>query len=80
MYKLICVIIIILLTGCNKINETNVNNTLLSDIVNIGVPYKDNIDVYKFNYKNHQYLYFTPYSQLQHGSIVHDPDCPCLKQ
>ena len=78
MKKIILILItVITLTGCYGNINTKVDNTPLSDVININIPYSTgNINVYKFNYKNHHYIYFAPYANLAEGSIVHDPDCP----
>ena len=70
---LILFITIITLTGCDynpKLEiRTRMENNIITDMTK-----------YHFNYNGHQYIYFTPYVHLKEGSIVHDPDCPCLKQ
>ena len=66
---LILFITVIILTGCNYNLQERTENNIITDMTK-----------YHFNYKGHQYIMFAPYSALQHNAIVHDPDCPCLKQ
>lgn len=72
--KKLIFIITILLTGCvdynprKEIRERMETNTI------------PNMNKYHFNYNDHQYIMFAPYSVIDHNTIVHDPDCPCLKQ
>lgn len=70
---LILFITIITLTGCDYNPKQEVKNWMENEIIT-------NMEKYHFNYNGHQYIYFTPYAHLKDGSIVHDPDCPCLKQ
>ena len=70
---LILFITIITLTGCDYNPKQEVKNWMENEIIT-------NMTKYHFNYNGHQYIYFTPYAHLKDGSIVHDPDCPCLKQ
>lgn len=70
---LILFITIITLTGCDSTPRKEFRVRMEYDIIN-------HMDKYHFNYNGHQYIYFTPYAHLKEGSIVHDPDCPCLKQ
>ena len=66
---LILFITVITLTGCNYNLQERKDNNIIT-----------NMTKYHFNYNNHQYIMFVPYAGLQHNTIVHDPDCPCLKQ
>ena len=70
---LILFITIITLTGCDSTPRKEFRVRMEYDIIN-------HMDKYHFNYNGHQYIYFAPYANLAEGSIVHDPDCPCLKQ
>ena len=71
---LILFITIIALTGCGDYNpKQEVRKRMENEIIT-------NMDKYHFNYNNHQYIMFAPYAGLQHNTIVHDPDCPCLKK
>lgn len=77
MGKIILILITIFtLTGCDNTSNREFrefrarmdNNTIT------------NMTKYHFNYNGHQYIMFIPYTALQHNTVVHDPDCPCLKQ
>ena len=71
---LILFITIITLTGCVDYNpKQEVKNWMENEIIT-------NMTKYHFNYNGHQYIKFSPYSSLQHNTVVHDPDCPCFKQ
>lgn len=77
---LILFITMISFIGCQSYVNKNYDKPI-GEFINVDIPYSTgNINVYRFNYKNHQYVYFAPYANLSEGSIVHDPDCPCLKQ
>ena len=81
--KKLFVLSILGLISCAPINNEK-NNSTINDTVEVpllnGIGNdKIAIDIIKFKYNNHQYLYFTPYSNLEDGCIVHDPDCPCNK-
>ena len=71
---LILFITVFTLTGCGDYNpkqeiKERMENNIITDMTK-----------YHFKYNGHQYIMFAPYSALQHNTIVHDPDCPCLKQ
>jgi hypothetical protein len=72
------------LISCDPINNEKTNSTFYNivEIPLINGPDNNNIKIYviKFNYNNHQYIMFAPYASLQNSTVVHDPDCPCLKQ
>lgn len=70
---LILFITVITLTGCDYNPHKEIRERMENNIIT-------NMEKYHFNYNGHQYIYFTPYANLAEGSIVHDPDCPCLKQ
>ena len=75
MKKIILILItIITLTGCGDYNpKQEVKNKMENEIIT-------NMEKYHFNYNDHQYIMFAPHTGLNHNTIVHDPDCPCLKQ
>lgn len=87
MKKIIIILAIIFgLISCAHTNNNNDgnSNSHISDTVIIPIENalgndKVDIDVIKFNYNNHQYIYFMPYGSLNASSVVHDPDCPCYK-
>ena len=70
---LILFITIITLTGCDYTPRKEFRKRLENDMIT-------NMDKYHFNYNGHQYIMFTPYTALQDNTVVHDPDCPCLKK
>jgi hypothetical protein len=70
---LILFITIITLTGCDSTPRKEFRVRLENDIIT-------NMDKYHFNYNGHQYIMFTPYTALRDNTVVHDPDCPCLKK
>lgn len=70
---LILFITIITLTGCDYNPHKEIRERMENDIIT-------NMTKYHFNYNGHQYIMFSPYSSLQHNTVVHDPDCPCFKQ
>ena len=87
MKKIIIILVTIFgLISCvpsNSNNDGN-SNSHISDTVIIPIKNgvgndKMGIDVIKFNYNNHQYIYFMPYGLLDSSSVVHDPDCSCYK-
>lgn len=84
MRNIIIIITYILMISCTSDNTFDntpvINNSIKINTNDILLGSSRNIDILNFNYKNHQYLYFIPYASLEHGTIVHDPDCPCLKQ
>lgn len=87
MKKIIIILVTIFgLISCVSSNNNNDgnSNSHISDTVIIPIENgvgndKMKIDVIKFNYNNHQYIYFMPYGCLDSSSVVHDPDCPCYK-
>ena len=77
MKKILLTIFMVLFTSAcvsNSNDSNNINNNI--DYAHLT---KRDIKVVKFNYNNHQYLYFIPYNTLAEASVVHDPDCPCNK-
>jgi hypothetical protein len=70
---LILFITIITLTGCDNTSNSEFSTRMANNTIT-------KMDKYHFNYNGHQYIYFAPYAHLAEGSIVHDPDCPCLKK
>lgn len=70
---LILFITIITLTGCDYNPRKEVRKCIETNTI-------PNMDKYHFNYNDHQYIMFAPHTGLNHNTIVHDPDCPCLKQ
>lgn len=70
---LILFITVITLTGCVYSPKQEVKNWMENEVIT-------NMDKYHFNYNSHQYIMFAPHTGLNHNTIVHDPDCPCLKQ
>lgn len=86
MKKIIIILVTIFgLISCVSSNNNDGNsNSHISDTVIIPIENgvgddKMKIDVIKFNYNNHQYIYFMPYNSLNASSVVHDPDCSCYK-
>lgn len=87
MKKFIIILVTIFgLISCVSSNNNNDgnSNSHISDTVIIPIENgvgndKMKIDVIKFNYNNHQYIYFMPYGSLNASSVVHDPDCSCYK-
>lgn len=87
MKKIIIILVTIFgLISCVSSNNNNDgnSNSHISDTVTIPLENavgndKMDIDIIKFNYNNHQYIYFMPYGILNSSSVVHDPDCPCYK-
>jgi hypothetical protein len=65
----------------NNASPAKIKDTLYinSNLMNSTLHGKYKIKVIEIDYNNHQYLYFMPYSNLEDGCIVHDPDCPCNK-
>lgn len=74
MGKIILILITIFtLTGCDNTSNREFRARMDNNTIT-------NMTKYHFNYNNHQYIMFVPYAGLQDNTIVHDPDCPCLKQ
>lgn len=85
MHKLVLIILFLLLFifGCEHSNVTESYNIIESKQINgekqdvkIIIPNRVHMEVYKFEYENHQYIHFYGYKE---GCIVHDPDCKCGK-
>lgn len=76
MKKILLTIFMVLFTSACVSNSNDSNNINNIDYAHLT---KRDIKVVKFNYNNHQYLYFIPYNTLTEASVVHDPDCPCNK-
>lgn len=81
--KKLFVLSILGLISCAPINNEK-NNSTINDTVEVpllnGIGNdKIAIDIIKFKYNNHHYIYFRPYMSLNASTIVHDPDCPCNK-
>ena len=70
---LILFITIITLTGCDYNPKQEVKNWMENEVIT-------NMEKYHFNYNGHQYIMFCLHTAHQHNTVVHDPDCPCLKQ
>lgn len=64
----------------NEKNNSTINDTVEIPLLNGIGNDKININIIKFKYNNHHYIYFTPYGSLNASSVVHDPDCPCYKK
>ena len=70
---------VIFITGCTSTGIIDKNINIATIKVQGDLCRNINIPVLKFEYEGHNYICFKPY-RIDSSSIVHDPDCPCLKK
>lgn len=76
---LFCISFLFILSSCNNFDESIKSDTPHTTVAiyTSSVNY-DRVNVFNFEYNNHNYIYFVPV--IGHGlSIIHDPDCKCYK-
>lgn len=52
----------------------------IHDPIGEGYDYTRTLDITKFEYEGHDYIFMRIMNSDSYGSFLHDPNCPCHKQ
>lgn len=79
---LFCVLSVLSLTSCGKLEEYNKRSVEANSIEHVKIatmtgfgPVSYLMDISKFNYNGHSYIMFDGNESM--NGIIHDPDCSC---